>query len=109
MAKKKIIDKTIKNKILSFTNLLKRAGIKVDKIILYGSYAKGKPTAYSDIDLCVVSDTFKKSSNEYFKKIWQLAMKVDPSLEPIPFTSGELANKYSTLSAEINQFGVRIV
>ncbi len=30
-----------------------------DKIILFGSYAYGKPTAWSDVDLLVVMDTPK--------------------------------------------------
>jgi len=39
---------------------LQALGIEVSRIILYGSYAKGKPKEYSDIDIAVVSPTFKK-------------------------------------------------
>ncbi|MBU4377040.1 MAG: nucleotidyltransferase domain-containing protein [Candidatus Omnitrophica bacterium] len=34
---------------------LKRKGIKVDRLILYGSYANGKPRPDSDIDVSVIS------------------------------------------------------
>ena len=39
---------------------LKNLGIKVEKVILYGSYAKGNPREDSDIDLIVVSGDFMK-------------------------------------------------
>lgn len=109
MAKRKFVDKAVKSKILDFNKLLRKSAIPVDQIILYGSHAKGKAAPKSDIDLCVVSPIFKKNTDSYFKKIWHLAAKIDPSLEPIPFTAEELANKYSTLSWEINTHGIRIV
>lgn len=34
--------------------------IKIDKIILYGSYAYGNPHAGSDIDLIIISENFAK-------------------------------------------------
>lgn len=109
MDREKIVDKETKKKILLFARLLQTSGIDVDKIILYGSHATGKATKESDIDLCVVSSVFKKNPDDYFRKIWQLAAKIDPSLEPIPFTEKELSNPYSTLSAEINHSGIRIL
>ena len=39
---------------------LKNLGIKVEKVILYGSYAKGNPREDIDIDLIVVSGDFMK-------------------------------------------------
>lgn len=109
MAKRKTIDKTVKNKVLDFAGLLRRSDIGVEKIIVYGSCAKGTATKDSDIDLCVISPDFARNPDYFFKKIWQLADKIDLSLEPIPFTKEELANKYSTLAAEIKKYGVRIV
>lgn len=37
---------------------LERAGIPVEKIILFGSYARGSNTDDSDIDLAIVSSAF---------------------------------------------------
>ncbi|PIZ15735.1 nucleotidyltransferase domain-containing protein, partial [Candidatus Desantisbacteria bacterium CG_4_10_14_0_8_um_filter_39_17] len=45
MVKKKVI-KIIKE----FVGAVKKEGIRVDKVILYGSYAKGKEREDSDID-----------------------------------------------------------
>lgn len=37
---------------------LKHKGIRVNRLILYGSYANAKPKADSDIDIAVISSTF---------------------------------------------------
>ena len=41
---------------------LKRKGIKVDRLILYGSYANGKPRPDSDIDVAVISSSFNNKN-----------------------------------------------
>lgn len=35
--------------------------IKIDKIILFGSFAYGKPNEDSDIDLCIISNENKRN------------------------------------------------
>ena len=37
---------------------LKKRGIKPERLILFGSYAKGKASEFSDIDLLVISSDF---------------------------------------------------
>jgi len=59
MGKNQII-RTIKK----FIRALKHEGISVDKVILYGSYAKGKARTDSDIDVAVVSKDFGKDRVE---------------------------------------------
>lgn len=53
------MDKRIYPIITKYKQNLSALGIKVKKIILCGSYAKGKTKEDSDIDLVVVSDDFK--------------------------------------------------
>lgn len=46
------------------TKYLKEAkahNIKIDRAILFGSYAKNKAGRYSDVDLAIVSKTFTKN------------------------------------------------
>ena len=50
------IRKVVKNVV----NALKARKVRVDKLILYGSYAYGKPEPDSDIDLAVISKSFNK-------------------------------------------------
>jgi predicted nucleotidyltransferase len=42
-----------------FERCLRESGIKVSKIILFGSHAKGTATEGSDIDVAVISEDFQ--------------------------------------------------
>ncbi len=46
-------------KIEKFTNLLKNK-IELEKVLLFGSYVRGKQKRWSDIDLAVISNRFEK-------------------------------------------------
>ncbi len=50
-----------------FNNICKRlvSNLDVVKIVLFGSYASGKPTADSDLDLLVIIDTKEKGIKRY--------------------------------------------
>jgi hypothetical protein len=53
------LDKEISHIIAEYKQRLEVLGVRVKKIILYGSYALGRAKEDSDIDLVVVSDDFK--------------------------------------------------
>lgn len=42
----------------SFANEVQASGVKLHKVILYGSYAKGVQREHSDIDVALVADEF---------------------------------------------------
>lgn len=50
----------IEKDIKEFVKELEKLGIKSEKVILYGSFAKNKQTADSDIDLVVISENFER-------------------------------------------------
>ena len=52
----------IKRVINDLVESLKRKGIKVNRLILYGSYANGKPRPDSDIDVAVISSSFNNKN-----------------------------------------------
>lgn len=67
---------------------------KPEKIILYGSVARGKIRKNSDIDLCII----KKTKLPFRKRIWKVYKLIrdinyDYSLEPIVFTPNEFEKK----------------
>ena len=69
--------------------------MNVDLIILFGSYAKGNPHEYSDIDLAVVSKELdpNKPRWENIKLIEEKAnLSFDPDLQLIPFTTEKFQN-----------------
>jgi uncharacterized protein len=59
MVKEKYTAPEIKKIINNLAKILTSNRIAVEKIILYGSYAKGTPRAHSDIDLAIISPDFK--------------------------------------------------
>lgn len=59
MVKEKYTVSEIKKIINNLAKTLTANHIAVDKIILYGSYAKGTQRAHSDIDLAVISPNFR--------------------------------------------------
>ncbi|OGG16084.1 hypothetical protein A3D77_02105 [Candidatus Gottesmanbacteria bacterium RIFCSPHIGHO2_02_FULL_39_11] len=105
---KKTINKKVLNQILHFSNLLKEEGISYDKLILFGSFAKGTNHKYSDIDLCVVSKIFDKDYQGWFDRLWRIKSKEDIDINPMPFTPDDLTNKYYTLASEIRKTGIVI-
>ncbi len=61
--------------------------IPLQKVILFGSYAKGNTNKYSDIDLAVFSDYFKDMSRvDGIHFLLLNATDFDVDLEPQPFT-----------------------
>lgn len=53
------MDKKVTEEIERFRESLKKLGVKVSKIIIFGSYAIGKAGEHSDIDVVVLSDDFR--------------------------------------------------
>lgn len=84
----------IENIINKYVSKLKQLGIEVSQVILYGSYAKGKPKEYSDIDIAVVSTSFKKL--DIFERQLILSKahhKFGEPIEPIGLTPKQLKDK----------------
>lgn len=63
--------------------------IKVDRAILFGSYAKGTYHEDSDIDLAIFTDSFRDLERvDGIKYLLKKARKYrDVDLQPIPFTN----------------------
>ena len=81
MAKKPVI-----GVIKKFASALTEKGIRVDKIILYGSYARGKARPDSDIDVAVISRDFGKDRTDEGMLLFRIAGEVDARIEPVPIS-----------------------
>jgi len=64
-----------------FRQMLEVGGIKVQRVILYGSYAVGANVAGSDIDLVVISSDFATKS--YWERIDILADAIYEIFAPV--------------------------
>jgi len=103
MAKKR---QEIENIIGRYVAKLRLLGVDVSQVILYGSYAAGHPKEYSDIDVAVVSPTFKKM--DIFERQLILSKahhKFGEPIEPIGLTPKQLKES-SGFVGEILKTGV---
>ncbi len=73
--------KTVLTVISDFKKALESAGIKPQKILLYGSYATGNYRPDSDIDLVVISEDFEGKS--YWQRIDLLSGAIYKVFQPI--------------------------
>lgn len=104
MAKREII-RIIKQ----YKKALKENGIRVDKIVLYGSHASGYARPDSDIDVAVVSPDFGKDRVEEGAKISWIAHGIDLRIEPIPFSPESYENDtWVPIIWEIRDKGIEI-
>jgi predicted nucleotidyltransferase len=84
----------IKKIIMRFVEEIQALGIEVSQVILFGSYAKGRPQDYSDIDLAVVSPGFAKLDIFERQELLSRAhFKVREPLEPIGLTPKQVREK----------------
>ena len=81
----KIPDK-VKNTIEKFLQALKENNIAIKKAILFGSYARGNYTEWSDIDLAIVSEVFEGSRMDDRDKIRPIKLSISSDLEVLPYT-----------------------
>lgn len=97
---KKIID--------NYLRALKENGIPVKEAILFGSYAHGKHTEWSDIDIALVSTIFEGDRFSDRGKIRKINLSVSSDLEILPFHPNDFTSD-NPFVKEIIETGVKIV
>lgn len=91
-----------------FRQRLIQERIHVEQMILFGSFAKNANHEWSDIDVAVVSPSFGVDKFEERNRLMRLSEDISSAIEPHPFTEDDLRNRWSSLSAEILQHGVKV-
>lgn len=107
MPKNKKELKKIKKILLKYKSLLEKGGFSIKKMILYGSYARGNFKNYSDIDVCIISDTFQKNKDYYESYLWKKVLEVDCRIEPVGYHPKEFKD-IDPLVNEIKKEGIEI-
>ncbi len=104
-----MVDPEIRNIILRFMNALTARGIRIERVVLYGSYVSGAPHAGSDLDLAIVSPDFGRDRFEEGKLLRRIAWRIDPRIEPIPVSSNSYEeDTWLPLIDEIRKTGIEI-
>jgi len=104
-----MVKREIAQTIKKFQKVLEEQGIAVTKIILYGSRATGKAHKDSDIDVAIVSPDFGKNRFREGVKLFRLAYKIDPRIEPVPISSDSYnKDTWLPLIYEIKKNGIEL-
>jgi predicted nucleotidyltransferase len=85
--------KTVNQAVNSYVSDVKNA-MPIDRVYLFGSYAKGTANDGSDIDLCFFSSDFEdKRPIDVLRQLCRLTIKYrDVDIEPRGFPTSELQN-----------------
>lgn len=92
-----------------YINELKKRKIDIVSAYLFGSYAKGKPTEWSDIDVAVITKNIVGDDNFDFKfLLMKIARDIDYNIEPHPYLTDEF-NENNPAAAEIMRTGEKVI
>lgn len=101
MAKKDVLDNVKK-----YVAFLKNNGFTINKVFIFGSYAKDDFNENSDIDIALVLDDMK---NSFFTqvKLMKLRRDFDLRIEPHPFREEDFVVSHP-FAGEIIKTGIQI-
>lgn len=108
MATKTKLSKSVLDQVKLYVGQVKSAKISVEKVIVFGSHAKGTMHKWSDIDVCIVSPQFGKNSFDESVRLAQVRDDSTIDIEAHPMNSRDLMNKYYTLASEIRKYGIDV-
>ena len=96
------------NKIIEkYLLALKKNNIPIKKAILFGSYANGSNSKWSDIDLAIVSELFEGNRIDDRNKIRQITLSISSDLEVLPYKPEDFVSD-NPLVKEIMHSGIII-
>jgi predicted nucleotidyltransferase len=108
MATKTKLTKSVLDQVKLYVDRVKSAKIPVEKVIVFGSHAKGTTHKWSDIDVCIVSSQFGKNGFNELVRLSKLRDDSTIDIEAHPMNQRDLSNKYSTLASEIRKYGIDV-
>ena len=85
---------------------LRAKGYPIQKVFLFGSFAKGREHEHSDIDIAVVCTPFLMSKHEENVKFLLSSKDIDLRIETVCLHPEDFDNKYFTLAKEVERYGI---
>ncbi|MBU4343754.1 MAG: nucleotidyltransferase domain-containing protein [Candidatus Omnitrophica bacterium] len=100
----------VKGIIEEYAQSLKKLGINVERVILYGSFAEGKHRIDSDIDIIVISKDFQSMNlRERLEVLGIAAARMMKPIEAKGYTPEEIkAPSQASFLKEILEVGVSV-
>ena len=100
--------KSIDNAITRYIQLIKERYPEIENAYLFGSYAKGKSTDDSDIDLALIFTRLDDSRRfEIQVQLMLLAAQIDSRIEPHPISLEDF-NSGNPFVSEIKKTGIEV-
>jgi len=84
--------KQIELTVREYIQLLRKNNIRVDRAILFGSYASGEVREDSDIDVAIIGPDLGRDRIEEMVVLKKLAEQVDYDLSPRPYSLDQYRN-----------------
>ncbi|HCM81859.1 MAG: nucleotidyltransferase [Microgenomates group bacterium GW2011_GWC1_43_11] len=109
MDKKTVITQDLSDLLSRYVARIREAGIPIEKVILFGSHARGTAKPESDIDLCVVSSQFGRDYHTSMVQLRILLSDIDRAVDVVPYTPEDLLDKYDPLAHEIRRYGIPVL
>jgi predicted nucleotidyltransferase len=102
------MDKKIDVAIAKYLELVKERFPDMERVYLFGSYAKGTSTADSDIDLALFFKNFDDSKRfDIQVQLMMLAVQIDSRIEPHPLSYDDF-HSGNPFIVEIKKSGIEI-
>jgi predicted nucleotidyltransferase len=101
------LEKQINEVALQYAELLKDH-FQLHSLYVYGSYANGKFTEDSDIDIAVIAEGFSGDIAEDTFQLMKVRRGVDTRIEPHPFLVEDF-HENNPLANEVLRSGIRII
>jgi len=98
-----------KNIVKEYIDKLNSQGIHVKQAYIFGSQIKGTAHKWSDLDICIISDSFGKDRPNERIKLMKIGDSIDDIIEPHPFSPEDFADKYNPFVQEIKRTGYQII
>jgi len=105
---KKNVSKKIIQLVSSYGKLIRKNGLAINQLILFGSYAKGLFRKSSDIDVAVISKGLEDEHAMQIK-LSKLTWDFDVRIEPHPISFSDYVKNESPFIAEIRKTGIRVI
>jgi predicted nucleotidyltransferase len=91
-----------------FRDALESRGYPVQRVVLFGSVARGQATEDSDLDIAVVCEPFAGTRQEENIAFRQLCWDIDVRIEPVSLHPDDFEKPYFALPREIQRTGVEV-
>ena len=103
-----MIDNAIKSIVNQYIINVKKQGIPVSEVYIFGSYAKGTADKHSDIDVCIISKKFGIDRQKERVLLMNIRSDNDDLIEPHPFSPKDFSNPFDPLASQIKKQGLLI-